>query len=59
MRGEIIADIDNSGRTHTLFKFMGDSDTPEPNKESLQMIGISEEAAMAMIADAAAKRRSY
>jgi len=56
IRGELTAELDDTGRVLTLFKFIGEADSPTPVLESLQLLNINEEAATAMIADAMAKR---
>ena len=33
VKGEIIGEVDDSSRTHTLFKYEGDADLPSPAVE--------------------------
>ena len=58
VRGELMADIDDTGRVYTLFKYEGDSDTPKPNYANLEKVGIDSSKAKLMISGVLSSRRS-
>ena len=57
VKGEIIGEIDGSGRTFSLFKYEGESDLPNPVAENLAKLGVDDSKAKAMISDVASRRR--